>query len=61
MTSCLLPWTKKLFPVGSTFKGKNLLLAEPILSFKSWTPLRREIKHYVRVASSESKSKYLLN
>ena len=36
MNSCsLLLWVSKLFDLGSTLKGKNLLLQEQILSFKS--------------------------
>ena len=28
--------------MGSTLKGKNLLLEEQILPFKSWSPLKRD-------------------
>ena len=34
-TFCLLCWLEKPFPKGSTLEGKNLLLQEQILSFKS--------------------------
>ena len=40
-------------PKGSTLKGKNLLLKEQILFFKSRSSLRREAKNG-RVASHES-------
>ena len=32
------------FKIGSTLKGKNLLLGEQILFFKSWPLMRREAK-----------------
>ena len=44
MTSCLLPWgNKTLLKLGSSLKGKNLLLEELILFFKSCL-LRKEAK-----------------
>ena len=39
--SCLLAWMIKHSKIQSTLKGKNLLLEEQILSFKSWLSLRR--------------------
>ena len=42
MTSNLLPKMKKPFQKGSTLKGKNLLLEEQILSFKSGPILQRK-------------------
>ena len=44
MTSCLTPWREKPFQKGSTLEGKNLLLEEQILSYKSSAPWRREAK-----------------
>ena len=38
----------------STLKGRNLLLWEQILSFKSWTLLRKATRKMTRVASPES-------
>ena len=35
LISYLFPWKTKSFQKGSTLKGKNLLLEEQILSFKS--------------------------
>ena len=41
--------------MGSTFKGKNLLLLEQILSFKSRSHIEKGAKNeYGRVASRES-------
>ena len=36
VTSCLLPWAKNSFQNEVTLKGKNLLLQEQVLSFKSY-------------------------
>ena len=44
VTSCLLPWRRNPSKLGFTLKGKNLLLEEQILSFKSESQLRREGK-----------------
>ena len=35
LCDCLLPWAEKPLNKGSTLQGKNLLLEEQILSFKS--------------------------
>ena len=35
MNFFLLPWKRYLFQIGSSLKGKNLLLEEQVLSFKS--------------------------
>ena len=42
--SFLLHWKIQLFDMVSTLKGKNLLLEEQILSFKSLPLLKREAK-----------------
>ena len=39
-----LLWMRQVFEMGSTIKGKNLLLEEQILYFKSRPLLRREAK-----------------
>ena len=44
VNSRLIFWKTELFQIGSTLPGKNLLLKEQILSFKSLTLLRREAK-----------------
>ena len=44
MTSCLLSQATKHFQKRSTFKGKNLLLMEQILTFNSCPLLRRDAK-----------------
>ena len=40
--------------VGSTLKGKNLLLEEHILPFKSLNPIKKDKNETGRVASLES-------
>ena len=51
-TSCCFPGSWELSKRLSTHQGKNLLLEEQILSFKSWLPFRREAKmKMARVAS----------
>ena len=42
MTSCLLHKVMRTFQRESTHKGKNLLLEEQILYFKTGLPLRKE-------------------
>ena len=43
-TSCLLPGSGRLTKLRPTLKRKNLLSTEQILSFHSWSQLRREAK-----------------
>ena len=44
ITSFVLPWTTKTFQEGSTLKGKNLLLREQILFFKSLPHFGRDAR-----------------
>ena len=48
MTSCLLSWTMQPFKIGSTLTGKNLLIGEQILFFKSWSLMRCEAKMKIK-------------
>ena len=41
---CLLHWVMLVFDMGSTLKGKNLLLQEQFFSFKILPLLKREAK-----------------
>ena len=59
MTSCLLSRTMKPFQNGVYLKGKNLLLGEQILSFKSDPIEKRDKDENGRVASPESVSIHL--
>ena len=43
MISCLLPWTRKSFKIGSTPKGKNLLQEEQIYTLRV-DPIEKAVK-----------------
>ena len=53
MTSFFLPLITQPLKMGSTLKGKNLVMREQILSFKSLTPSKRGQNKNCSIASPE--------